>query len=127
MDGHVEANVHEFVILDGARLGLVHVARAAGVVPLLNPTHTRLDNDVDVWHHTLHSVCDNDLQADIHVPLGHVIGKWTIESFPEFVWVELRHIGVHNQDNETSIEELAYEGSLDDRALLLRHGILTNP
>lgn len=41
--------------------------------------------------------------------------------------VELRHISIHNQDNETSIEELSNEGSFDDRTFLLRHRVLADP
>lgn len=41
--------------------------------------------------------------------------------------MELRHVGIYNQDNETGVEELSYEGSLNDWTLLLGHGILTDP
>ena len=86
-----------------------------------------MDDYVNVWHHTLYCVCDDDLQTYIHVPLWHIVSERSIKRFPELLWVELRHVGVYNQDDETSIEELSYEGSFDDGTLLLRHGIFTNP
>jgi hypothetical protein len=39
----------------------------------------------------------------------------------------LLHVSVYNENNESSIEELSQEGSLDDRSFLLTHSILTNP
>lgn len=43
------------------------------------------------------------------------------------MWVELSHVGVHNQYNETCVKELTKEGSFDDGTFLLRYSILTNP
>lgn len=114
MDWHVGADIHEFVASDGSSSGNIGIARTFRIIPCLCPSHSRLNKDVYVWHHTLYCICNDDLETYIHVPLWHIISEWTIECFPELLWVELRHVGIYNQDNETGVEELSYEGSLND-------------
>ena len=84
-------------------------------------------NNVDVWHKTLDCVSGDDFETDIHVPLRHIVRKWTIKCFPEFSWSELLQICIHNENDKTCVEELTNEGTLNNRSFLLGNCIFANP
>lgn len=76
-------------------------------------------NNIDVWHQTLYKESCHDLETYIKIPLRHVIREWTVNYLPEFLWVELLHVGIHNQNNEPCIEKLSKECTFDNGSFLL--------
>lgn len=127
MNWHIFSKIHTLVGLEGSLAGAEGVSAALGVDSAFELQNYGLLHDVDVGHQTLHQVSSNDLQSHVQVPLGHVVREWTIEWSPEFLWLELSQIGVHNKNNKPSIEELAQESSFDNLTFLLRDRVFSNP
>lgn len=124
---HIFSEVNGFVGLNGPLSGDEWVTFAFLVNTLLQFTNDWFLDDIDIWHESLDEECSDDLETDIHVPLRHVVREWTIEYLPELLRVELLHIGIYNQNNESGIEELTKESTFYDGTFLLRDSIFTDP
>ena len=127
MNWHIFSEVNSFVSLDSSLASDEWITLAFLVNTLFKFSNDGFLHDINVWHQTLYEICGDNLKTDIHIPLGHVIGEWTIESLPEFLRLELLQVGVYNKNNEPSVEELTQESTLYDGSFLLRYSILTNP
>lgn len=127
MNRHVFSQIYCLVRLNSSFACLKWIARAFCINTLFKFHDYCFLNNVDVWHKTLDCVSGDDFETDIHVPLRHVVRKWTIKCFPEFSWSELLQICIHNENDKTCVEELTYEGTLNNRSFLLGNCIFANP
>ena len=62
--------------------------------------------------------CLQDLEADINVPLRHVVSKWSVKESGEVRRLMFLHVCIHNQKQEASVEELSKEHTLCNECFL---------
>ena len=127
MNWHVFTKVNSFVHLNRSLSSSEWISRAFCVNSTFQFKNDRLLDNIDIWHETLDKISSDDLESYIDIPLWHVIGEWTVESFPEFLWFELLQVSIYNEDNESSVKELTKESTFNNLTFLQRDCIFTNP
>jgi len=79
LDHELRAGVHRLIVLHRRLLRFVDVQSVAGVDDYFHEESHDIEGQIDGWHDALNGRGQADLEADVEVPVGHVIVIGTVE------------------------------------------------